>query len=463
MRKPIGPAATSVLLLVSMIGACVPGAHAEITGVTAGPVRLTAPPDSTPEQPLSYGLGFPFQVAADRAALFCNVRVEGVATFDYENGTDVIVFDSLEGIGAAPPVIISRNERLTDAGGAPRIVVKFPIIGGFVPLGALRPGGSPHPHAGTGFGLCQAISFPVDEAGLFNWQTERIHRCELHQLSYDGERFAAERVAQLPERPHPWVGESAWRISAPGITNAIPDGDDLLQAVQASDGSGSSSGVVRWSRAGGSWEPVEFSPVTPRNEGWAEASLVRDTDGALLFSARGGVGDQLSEVRVWRYYQGEPQWRLVFSTPDVRVLHREEGGPQWEQVLSAPGAHNPGPISINRAADGTPFIGANLPASGRETLCLWPLNEARAGLLEPLTARAARDEFGAPAAADARWMVDHPSGAVVRLADGAWHALLAYRILDSAEHRGAAPTERTGCYVEEVHSDGPVMAAWRFE
>lgn len=463
MRKPIGPAATSVLLLAVMIGAFVPGAHAEITGVTVGPVRLIAPPDSTPEQPLSYGLGFPFQVAADRAALFCNVRVEGVATFDYENGTDVIVFDSLEGIGAAPPVIISRNERLTDAGGAPRIVVKFPIIGGFVPLGALRADGSPHPHAGTGFGLCQAISFPVDEAGHFNWQTERIHRCEVHQLSYDGERFAAERVPQLPERPHPWVGESAWRISAPGITNAIPDGDDLLQAVQASDGSGSSSGVVRWSRAGGSWEPVEFSPVTPRNEGWAEASLVRDTDGALLFSARGGVGDQLSEVRVWRYYQGEPQWRLVFSTPDVRVLHREEGGPQWEQVLSARGAHNPGPISINRAADGTPFIGANLPGSGRETLCLWPLNEARTGLLEPLTARAAREEFGAPEAADARWMVDHPSGAVVRLADGAWHALLAYRVLDSAEHRGAAATDRTGCYVEEVQSDGPVMPAWRFE
>jgi len=456
------PASIMVALLPAMICGLVSAASAEITGVSTSVVRLTAPPDSTEEQVLSYGLGFPFQVAPDRAALFCNVRVEGVATFDYENGTDVIVFDSLAGISAVGAVAISRNERLTDADGKERIVVKFPVIGGFVPLGALRPDGSPHPHAGTGFGLCQAISFPVDAAGQFNWQTERIHRCEVHQLSYDGQRFQAERVPAGPERPHPWVGESAWRISAPGITNAIPDGDDLLQAVQASDGSGSSSGVVRWARAEGAWEPVEFSPVTPLNEGWAEASLVRDTDGALLFSARGSGGDRLTEVRVWRRYDGGPQWRLVFSTADVRVLHLEEGGPQWEQVLSAPGAHNPGPISINRAADGTPYIGANLPGSGRESLCIWPLNDARTGLLGPITARAAREEFGAPTA-ESRWMVDHPSGAVVRLADGAWHGLLAYRILDSAEHRGADPSARTGCYVEEVRSSGPVVPEWRFE
>ena len=436
-------------------------AGAQITAVTASAVRLVAPPDSTQEQVLSYGLGFPFQVSPDRAALFCNVRVEGVATFDYENGTDVIIFNSLAGIGAAEPVTISRNERPTDADGTQRIVVKFPVIGGFVPLGALRADGSPHPHAGTGFGICQAISFPVDEAGHFTWQSEYIHRCEVHQFSYDGERFAAVR-SSTPERTHPTVGETAWVISAPGITNVIPDGDDLLQAVSAGDSSRSAAGVVRWSRARGTWEPVEFWPVTPPGESWAEPSLVRDADGALLFSARGSGGDRLAEVRVWRRYDGGLQWRLVFSTPDVRVLHLEEGGPEWRQTLSAPGAHSPGPISIGRAADGTPYIGANLPDSGRETLCLWPLNEARAGLLAPITARAAREEFGAPST-ESRWMVDHPSGAMVRLSDGEWHGLLAYRILDSAEHRGGAPSARTGCYVEEVLSAGPAIPAWRFE
>ncbi len=459
------PNANCALRRLAMVGLVACGlasaASAEITAVTASDVRLVAPPDSTEEQALSYGLGFPFQVAPGRAALFCNVRVEGVATFDYENGTDVIVFDSVDEISADGAVAISRNERLTDENGVGRIVVKFPVIGGFVPLGTLGEDGRPHPHAGTGFGICQAISFPVDERGHFNWQSEYSHRCEVHQLSYDGERFAAVR-SSTPEQTHPKVGDTAWVISAPGITNAIPDGDDMLQAVTAGGGSASAAGVARWSRVDGIWEPVEFWPVTPPGESWAEASLVRDTDGALLFSARGSGGDRLSEVRVWRRYDGGPQWRLVFSTEDVRVLHLEEGGPQWRQVLSAPGAHSPGPISINRAADGTPYIGANLPDSGRETLCIWPLNEARTELLEPITVRAAREEFGAPSA-DSRWMVDHPSGAVVRLADGAWHGVLVYRVLDSAEHRGAPPTARTGCYVEEVLSEGPAIPAWRFE
>ncbi len=461
MRPKTGAVIRLLLMVALMACGLASTVSAEITTVTAGPVRLVAPPDSTADQVLSYGLGFPFQVASDRAALFCNVRIEGVAVSDYENGTDVIIFDSLAGISAENAVAISRNERTTDADGTQRIVVKFPVIGGFVPLGALRADASPHPHAGTGFGLCQAISFPVDETGHFNWQSGYIHRCEVHQLSYDGERFEAVRSSS-PDRTHPLIGDTAWRISAPGITNAIPDGDDLLLAALVSDGSVSSSGVVRWARVGEVWEPVEFSPVTPPGESWAEPSLVRDSDGALLFTARGSGGDRLAQVSVWRRYDGGPQWRLVFSTPDVRVLHLEEGGSQWEQVISAAGAHSPGPISINRALDGTPYIGANLQGSGRETLCIWPLNAARTELLEPITARAARAEFGAPPAGS-RWMVDHPSGAVVRLGDGEWHALLAYRILDSAEHRGAAPGARTGCYVEEVLSDGPAVPPWRFE
>lgn len=460
-RTATGTLACLLALTVSG-GSLAQSDPAGITGVTAGPARLVTPPDSTQEQVLRYGLGFPFQVASDRAAVFCNVRVEGVATFDYENGADVIVFDSLEGISAAHAVPITRNERHQDAEGKERLVVRFPVIGGFVPLGALGADGKPHAHAGTGFGLCQAISFPVDERGHFNWQTERIHRCELHQLSYDGDHFTATRNPPDPARPHPVVAETPWRISAPGISNAIPDGDDLLLAVSASGDGGSSSGVVRWRRAGGSWAPVEFWPVTPLNEGWAEASLVRDADGALLFSARGSGGDRLAEVRVWRRYEGGPQWRLVFSTADVRVLHLEEGGPEWRQVISVLGGHNPGPISIGSAADGTPYIGANLPDTGRETLCLWPLNPARNGLDEPITVRAARAEFGA-AEAEARWMVDHPSGAVVRLADGAWHALLAYRVLSNAEFRGAEPGAHTGCYLEEVLSTGPPIPTWRFE
>lgn len=435
-------------------------ANAEITAVTAGTADLVTPPDSAPDRVLAYGLGFPFQVAPEEAAVFCNVRVEGVAVTDFENGTDVVIFDDIDAVSADNAVAISRNERRTDANGVERIIVKFPVIGGFVPVGALRADGTRHPHAGTGFGLCQAISFPMDENGHFSWGTERIHRCEVHQLSYDGERFEAVRSASGLEQAHPVVG--VWQIISPGITNAIPDGDDMLQAVTATDGSGQLTGVARWRRVQSVWQMVDFSPVTPRGQGWAEPSLVRDTDGALLFSARGSGGERLSQVQVWRRRGEGPQWHLVVSTPDVRVWQRRDEGPEWGSVISLPNGHNPGPISIGRAADGTPWIGANLPGSGRETLCVWPINAQRMDLEEPLVARAARDEFGPPPDGGA-WMVDHPSGAVLRLADGEWHGVVAYRVLANAEHRGAQPAPQSGCYIEEVVSDGPVMPPWRFE
>jgi hypothetical protein len=447
-------------LLVLALPALTASVSAQITGVTKTAADLVTPPDSTRERVLTYGLGFPFQVAPNRAGVFCNVRVGGINVTDFENGTDVILFDDLATLSAAGATAISRNERRVEGEAGERLAVKFPLIGGFVPRGALRADGTPHPHAGTGFGLCQAISFPVNDQGHFSWSDKFVHRCEVHQLSYDGQRFQAVRSASGLEQAHPAVG--VWRITAPGLTNALPEGDDLLLAVTATDGDAQLTGVARWSRAAGTWQPTAFSPVTPPSAGWAEPSLVRDRDGALLFSARGSGGDRLSEIQVWRRQGDGPQWHLVVSTPDVRVWQRRQEGPEWGSVLVVPKGHNPGPISIGSAADGTPCIAANHPGSGRQTLSLWPLNAGRMDLEKPLTVRAARDEFGA-APNGGEWMLDHPSAAVLRLADGRWHGVLVYRALGSAEHGGAPPAPQTGCYVEEIISSGPVVAPWRFE
>ena len=452
----------SRLVLFAVLCALTTAATAQITAVTAGAADLVTPPDSTEDQTLAYGLGFPFQVSADEAAVFCNLRVEGAPIVDFENGSDVVIFDSLDAISADNAIAISRNERPTDADGNERIVVKFPVIGGFVPVGALRADGTPHPHAGTGFGMCQAISFPVQENGYFSWSTERIHRCETHQFSYDGTTFEAERSDDGLEEAHPVVGKTPWKIMSPGITNAIPEGDDLLLAATAFTGDGQTTGVVRWQRLDSVWQPVDYSPVTPPAKAWAEASLIRDTDGALLFSARGSGGDLYTVVQVWRKSGDGPQWSLVVSTDDVRVWQKREDNPDWGSVINLPKGHNSGPMSIGSAADGTPFIGASLLGSGRQTLCLWPLNAMRMDVEEPIIARAAADEFG-PAPGNGKWMVDHPSAAVVRLGDGQWHGLVVYRVLGNAEFKGDPPAPQSGCYVEEVISSGTPVPTWRFE
>ena len=413
-----------------------------IARVTMGPGDLSVPPGTPEGQVLRYGLGFPFQVAPKQAAVFCNLRVEGLPVVDFENGTDVILFDDLANIGADEAIPVSRNEEETDpASGNPRIVVKYPMIGGFVPLGARRADGSPHPHAGTGFGICQAISFPVAKPGQFSWETERKHGLEVHQLAYDGEEFRAARSDPTPGAPHPRVADTQWTIHAPGITNAVPDGDDLLQPVLANDGKVSVSGVVRWQRRDGAWLPASFAPVTPRGESWCEPSLVRDGDRALLLCARGYGAERVNLTRVWRSGDAEARWELAIEAPRTR---------------------HEAPVSINRAADGTPYIGANLLGHGRETLCVWPLNAERTGLGNAMIIRNARGDFGAPPGGS-HWMVDHPSGATVRLADGKWHHVLVYRILEQAEHRGADPPPQTACYIEEVVSAGPPIPSWRFE
>jgi hypothetical protein len=417
-------------------------AEPRIVRVTVGPADLTEAGRDPNGDAHRYGLGFPFQVGPSLAGLFCNRRVEGKPVIDYENGTDVVLFDDLTRIRGDAAIPVSRNDLLADAAtGARRVVVKYPVIGGFVPAGALQEDGAPHPHAGTGFGICQAISFPLDADGIFNWDAERKHRLEVLQFGFDGTAFHSMKQTADGAPDHPEVIQGGWRIQAPGITNAIPDGLDLLQPAMGNRDVVTVSGVIRWQRPNRVWTPVSFDPVTPERESWSEASMVRASDGGLLFSARGYGADRINMVRVWRRAKGTALWQMVLEAPKVR---------------------HEAPVSLNQAADGTPYIGACLLGHGRETLCLWPLAPDCNELLNAMVVRNAKGEFGVPPGGQT-WMVDHPSSAVLRLADGDWHNVLAYRILQYAEFKGKAPAPQSGCYVEEVVSRGKVLPPWRFE
>ena len=99
---------------------------------------------------------------------------------------------------------------------------------------------------------------------------------------------------------------------------------------------------------------------------------------------------------------------------------------------------------------------------------MWPLNDTRTDLMPVLVARDCRGEYGAPPGGSS-WVCDHPSGATIRLADGKWHSIIVYRMLELAEIQRwwlrsgiEAPTPQTGCYVEEVHSTDSAIPAWNF-
>ena len=387
----------------------------------------------------------------------CCLRNEGYPVGDFENGSDLFLFDDLEHIDPAQAIPIVRNDTYLNPCGERRIAIHYPIVGGFVPLGALRPDGTPHPHAGTGFGLSEIMDFPLLGKGHYSksHKTDKmVQRATVYQFTYDTHFFLTRDFEVYREdRPLRASGSGGeWALFLPALRQAVPDGDDFLFPVVGTAHKGSAwfgspvaSGISRWQRRGEDWMPVSFVPVVEAGGDlagqWGEPSLVRDLDGSLLFTSRGCFGEEDHRIRIWR---------------------SADNGESWVQIIELLNARGQAPVTINQAADGTPYIVCNKYGHERDWLIVCPLNDERDGLLPPIDVRNALSEFGPPPKGPV-WFMDHPNGETVRLADGNWHHLLSYRNMDRGEHAGGAPTPHTGHYLEKLISDGPPRPVWQFE
>jgi hypothetical protein len=424
-----------------------------ITSVTANPPRLTEPAENPPGEICRYGVGFPFQVAPKLAAVLCCLRNEGHPVGDFENGSDVFLFDDLDNIDPAGAVPIVRNDKYVDTKGQRRIGIHYPVAGGFVPLGALREDGTPHPHGGTGFGLSEILDFPLLGKGHYSKshkRTKMIFRTALYQFSYDTHFFLIPDtdVFNLDDPLRASGPGSEWPLLKPGLKQGIADGDDFLCPVDASKGDvldglqPGSAGVARWLRRGDAWQPVSYVPIAYHEDDvvWIEPSLVRDLDGSLLFTSRGCFGDIGATIRIWRSTDGGETWRTVIDKEDAR---------------------GEAPVTINLAADGTPYVVCNKPEHERDWLIIYPLNDERNDLLPAIDVRNALEEFGPPPKGPV-WFMDHSMGETLRLGDGKWHHVLSYRNMDRGEHAGGAPPPSSGQYLEELISDGPARPVWKF-
>ena len=459
----------------------IPAGGSGILKVTRGAPVLTVPEVMPEGARWRYGLILPFQAGPTTGGAFVNVRIRNgvmghkIGHGDYEAGNDVVLFDSVEGVLPGSTLTLHRNHDepnpRSDPPGQTSIMVKYPMRGGFVPLGAKNASGADHPGAGTGFGISLALarrkkaSDHPDGAGF--GLEENYQYFEVFQLAFDGERMRQTDV----ERFRSETMVKGWWIYNGGLANAIPSGDDLLLCVSAAaPGGGGSydprvpggSGVLRWSRQGGRWQPDSFVMVTGTDSS-SEASLIRDLDGSLLLAARPGPQD-FHSVRVWR--------------------SRDEGE-SWEQIIDVRGIISIAPITLNRALDGTPYIASNIylvPTHSidqrfrpfrdrqgrvvgggwtRQKLYLWPLNRERTGLETPILARDCRAEFGPPPG-ESMWRVDHPFAANLRLADEKWHNVMGYRIHEDVEDHDTVSPPQTGAYLEEVISAGQPIPDWIF-
>jgi len=418
-----------------------------VIGVTKGPRDLSFPRHTPPGQEGIYQLGAPFQLSSTQAGMFCNIRRISVAAGDLEMGSDLVIFDDIDSICSDNATTLIRGEEMDHPEtGEPMILSTYPFVGGFVPLGARCDDGTPHPDAGSGFAVCTQRGYPAHARSHLLAVDRPFERYRIQEYSYDGATLrivrdeAVDADALIQGR----------MFSHFGSGNAIPDGTDLIAAVAVqadSSKDGEQAGLARWRRGpDGGWKAVEFHPI-PAALGCCEPTLVRDIDGALLLSARGS------------FETGDNQAFLVWRS--------ENGGVTWEKVIHERGVRNSAPVTLSRAADGTPYLAANpryLPCGRifqhREMLALWPLAPDRRGVLPPIIIRDSSD-FG-PGPYSHPWWVDHPIGCTLRLADGNLHHLLAYRVLGNHEAvYNASPAPQTGCYVEEVFSVNEPLGIWR--
>lgn len=412
-----------------------------------------------------YGTGYLMQVGPTQAALMANLRTEGFPVGDFEAGVDGFVFDDRKKIAAGRPTVITRTTKYADrVTGQWRIVLKHGTKGAFVPRGARRPDGSPHPHAGTGVTFCEALDFPMKGNGYYDKAAKTrgmVRTTEVQHLAFDGKALEVTGVETFTKSSPLRVAGTKWQVYCPSLRMGIPDGDDLLMAVVATTGDTSTwfaqphtAGLSRWRCVDGRWRPVEFHPVIadrPARKPHVvygktmpvmpiEPTVIRDVDGSFLFTTR-----------------------LAYETYDEHVLRvwKSKDGVQWTRVIEVPETKGQAPVTINRAVDGTPYLVSNPLGRERDRLVLWPLNDERNGVLKPVLARDALEQFG-PTPSRKPWFMDHPNAAVVRLADGQWHNLLVYRIMDRGEHSGKPPAKQSGVYVETVASRGTARPPWRF-
>jgi hypothetical protein len=466
----------------------------------SGP-RLGHPVDPQLRDNHIYGVPALYQVSPTAALCIANIRVIGAGQVDFENGADAIVFDSLDAIDATKAVPLVRNVAVVDPDNGTRLVmVMHAPNGGFVPLGAVLPDGRPHPAAGTGFGIAVASrhyeTAPLGATPTTVKSSVRGYLILL-QYRYDGATFtvvSSRRIDHADFFP-------GWLTFGRGLAAAIPDGEDLLFGLVAGQDNdtarahrelvkqagrpahphahgplGSCYGSVcsRWRYGKDGWQPVSYAPVSAVGPDMAgEPSMVRDLDGSILFSVR-GKGSNAAP--------GECDLGLENTYEHFRVYRSRDNGATWERAIHLAEVRSPTPVVINCLANGQPYLAANpfkplmkddegrtiYKTRVREELMAWALTPDRRGVEKPVMLLDANARFGKarqyPEIGHANhWHLDHPEGGVIRLRDGRWHALLAFRFTDTALCGfGIPPPPQAGAWIEEIECAGEARAPWRF-
>ena len=134
-----------IVISLALLVALMPGAERSapltngIADISRNKLVLTTPPDRRLSGSLRYALAFPFQADANTAGLMVMRMIEETPNYGFLDGSDVVLFDDLTQDSRKSIFAASRNEIEKGKTRIPqRLFLKSPLIGGFVPRGALK-------------------------------------------------------------------------------------------------------------------------------------------------------------------------------------------------------------------------------------------------------------------------------------------------------------------------------------
>ena len=384
--------------------------------------------------------------------------------YDIEIGSDLAIVRDAELRHADSFQPLARARVATHTDGKTYLLLSYPVVIGFAARGAQLADGSPHPHAGTGFGYAHISGVPCTPDGAIlgtgvikREESAGIGLVELSQYSYDGKEFRIEST-ELFDYADFIRGD--WTFCGAGLSNPISDGADGFFCGMVAKPTGSPlpprAGLANWKREDGKWQVVSFVPVAPY--GSYESSVVRDRDGSLLMTARG--------CHEYLFPDSPEAMADVPNMNDIRVWRSADNGDTWTLVCNEKGLRCCSTVAIGITPHGQPFIVShpyctrdhmgrqiNVDAHSdwmRESLALWPLSDDRSTVKGQIIAKAPLDEFPPPTYGGT-WWIDHPQFANVVLSDGKLHTTFACRVLEFNEAMGRKPpTPYTGAYIEEI-------------
>jgi hypothetical protein len=350
---------------------------------------------------VGYDLGKCFQLDRDTCLLAAGMDEQGGG--DLSVGNDAFVFRSLDEIreDRAIPLNGPEPEYCLKSTGQKVFLAKFPLTGGFIPLGAKCVDGREHPGAGTGLFFSVAMTFNADRSSagadsevVFEWM----------QVRWDGSRFTIEQRTLSDTL----LGH---RLKGPCISYFLDDHDGLLAPLTTSNG----IVVFRFEFKDGHWQAVVAGkPFLTFRGGGALANLIGENEPSIQ-------------------KRGDDYYIYTRGVDTVGRLYRSRDGLNYD--FRTQRYNNAVPQVLNKGLDGSLYIATNPNMDMlRNPLVIYPLTERSFDLpnctAEPLVIH---DQDGIRnASGDSIPFVDHGVGVNLFL-EGRRRHLLWYRVCDLKE------------------------------